>query len=193
MTVIFRVDQLRGDPRPVTGARYGSFDHRVHVKLLGDCAQRRVCPTIPHRRSLGDYSETADPGQIGGECVSHAIGEVILRRVAGQVSERQNYKRCDVWRLLKRRTSRPPLLPGPNRCRHQSCDQRQGDGESTERGPGFESVGPFGPLRPSGDGWACLFRGGTVFPTLDLSDGSYKSVPATRQSLYKAGALGGIA
>src|ERR1700724_3215768 len=50
-------------------------------------------PFVGKARIAGDYEEPPDPGESGGDLLDHAVGEILLLRVATHILERQHRDR----------------------------------------------------------------------------------------------------
>jgi len=84
------LNQLGGDLDAITGALHGPFDHRVYVQVARNLRQALVRAFVVHNRSPRDHVKGLDLGQIGDECLGHALGEVVLVGVVGKIGKRQD-------------------------------------------------------------------------------------------------------
>jgi len=75
---------------PVAGADRGAFDDGVDVELAGNIGEWAAGALVGHDRSTGDDAKVGDPGKLCDEFVGHAVGEVLLRRVTGEVVKGEN-------------------------------------------------------------------------------------------------------
>jgi len=84
------VDQLHRHVDAVCGAPDGAFEDAVDAELAGDVAHRTIDTFVLHGRGAGDDAEGAILGERGDEFVGHAVGEIVLRRVAGKITQRDH-------------------------------------------------------------------------------------------------------
>jgi hypothetical protein len=89
------VDQLHRDVDAVCGALDGAFEDAVDAELAGDVTHRTIDTFVLHDRGAGDDAQGAILGQRGDELVGHAVGEIVLRPVAGKIFEGKNAEGSD--------------------------------------------------------------------------------------------------
>ena len=95
MAVGAGVDELGGDADAVAGADDGAFDDGVDVELASDVGEWAAGALVGHDGGAGDDAKVGDTGELSDELVGHAVGEVLLAWVAGEVLERKNGNRAD--------------------------------------------------------------------------------------------------
>ena len=102
------VHELHDDPDPVCGPRHRPFQDGIDSKLRGDLRQRLWRPLVVcDRRARNDF-ERSKPRQARDDRLGHAVGEVLLFRIARQVHQRQDRQPSDglQGRALGRRRRR---------------------------------------------------------------------------------------
>ena len=82
-----RVDQLPGDPQPVPALAHGAFEHIAHAKLTPDLLHIDRLTLVRKTRIAGEYKEPADAAERGDDLLDHAIDEIFLLRIAGEIGE----------------------------------------------------------------------------------------------------------
>src|ERR1700722_1583332 len=80
-----RVDQLHGHVNIVGRALNGAFQDAVDVEFAGNVGQGPFCAFVLHDARAGDDAQVAILGEGGDEFVGHAVGEVVLGGVTGEV------------------------------------------------------------------------------------------------------------
>ncbi len=101
-----RVDQLAGDPHPAARPAHAALEHVAHAELAADLLHVDRPAAVGEARVARDHEQPAQAGQLGGDVLDHAIGEVVLARVAAQVLERQHGDRRLVGQRGRRRRAR---------------------------------------------------------------------------------------
>ena len=74
---------------------HGAFEHRVHVQSARDLRHRLAGSLELHRGRARDDVDPAALAERADQLVGDPIGEVFLRRIAGEVRERQHGNRSD--------------------------------------------------------------------------------------------------
>ena len=90
------------------------------MQLARDCGQRLLACFVLHCRVAGDYVQTLYSRQNSRQRLGHAIGEVVLGGIAGEVLQRQHRECLDLG--LKEKVlirSKLPVVP-----RSRSPEQR---------------------------------------------------------------------
>ena len=95
MTVGIAADELQCHVDLVTRARDGAFEDAVDVERAGDFRQRPVRVLELHGGGAGNDPEGGILGEHGRQFVGHAVGEVLLIRIAGEIVEGENGERGD--------------------------------------------------------------------------------------------------
>src|SRR5580700_2536080 len=95
MIVRVTANKLQGHMHLVTGARDRAFEDGVNVEGAGDFRQRPVRILELHGGGAGNDPEGGVLGKQGREFVGHAVGEVLLIRIAGEIVEWENGERGD--------------------------------------------------------------------------------------------------
>jgi hypothetical protein len=84
------LDQLGRDADAVAGAGDGSFDDGVDVQLATDVLDAFPGLLVAHDAGARDHAHASHLGEVGNERIRHAIREVGLLRISGEILERQN-------------------------------------------------------------------------------------------------------
>src|SRR5208282_320040 len=92
-------NQLRVDANPAALPDYGSFDNSVYVEGFSDLWHRELRILEAHHGGAGCHAEIVYPRKGSDQSLGHSVGEIVLRRVAREVFERQYSERLDC-RLL---------------------------------------------------------------------------------------------
>src|SRR5262249_23005915 len=82
------LDELRGDPKAVAALAHAALHHVADAELAPDFANIDGLALVRERRVAGDDEEPAKPGEARDDLFHHAVGEVLLLRVARHVRER---------------------------------------------------------------------------------------------------------
>ena len=135
----FRVDELGVDAHPVLVALHRAFEHIAHAELLADRLGVDALALVGEGGVAGDDEAVADARQVGRQVLGDAVGEIVLRRIAGEVRERQHDHRemlglgrsggvrGDGRRRVCRdggRSAGDQPMPGASRA--GDCEQRRG-------------------------------------------------------------------
>jgi len=87
-------DQLRGDADPITALAHRAFQHVAHTEFAADLLHVDEAALVAEARIAGDDEQPADTGERGNDLLDHAVGEILLFRVAAHIGERQyRYRR----------------------------------------------------------------------------------------------------
>src|SRR6266581_116569 len=114
------IDQLGGDTNAVPAATHAPFKHIAHAEVTRDLSNVNRTPFVSETGVASDYEQVPGTGQGRGDLFHHAVGEVVLLRVAADVGEWQHSNRGLVrngegglWRLnaFRDRQARLLLLP----------------------------------------------------------------------------------
>src|SRR5260370_23059899 len=84
------LDQLRGDANFVARSENRTFDNGFHVEVSSNLPQGFVCVLVLHSRSPRNNTEGTNLRQVGDELVGHAVGEIFLVWIAGEIHQRQD-------------------------------------------------------------------------------------------------------
>src|ERR1700722_10250156 len=95
MTVRVSSDKVQGHMHPIAGARDCTFEDGVNIEGAGDFRQRPVRVLELHGGGAGNDPEGGILGEHGRQFVGHAVGEVLLIRIAGEIVEGENGDRGD--------------------------------------------------------------------------------------------------
>jgi hypothetical protein len=93
MTLRVTADKLQGHMHLVTGARDWAFEDGVNVEGAGDFRQRPVRVLELLGGSAGNDPQGGILGEHGRQFVGHAVDEVLLAWIAGEVIERNDGER----------------------------------------------------------------------------------------------------
>ena len=120
------LDQLGRDSHLSACANDGAFDERVDVQLLRDGRYWFADALVVHHGRARGHAKPADGGEIGDQLFRHAIGEVLLVRLAGQILERQHRDRSNLGRRgTRRRTLEPSQCEPRQKARHTGDQDRR--------------------------------------------------------------------
>src|SRR6516164_35555 len=104
----FRFDQLRGDAHSAAALPDRAFQHIAHAKLAADTLHIDRLALVREARIASDYEQRGDAAQCGDDLLDHAVGEILLLRIAADVLKRHYGDRRLVGQ--RRRRGRPHLL-----------------------------------------------------------------------------------
>src|SRR6266481_5705372 len=90
MPVILRFNELRCNPDVVTRTHHRAFHQRVDMKFTRNLWCALAFGAILHRRDSRYHAKSRHLRQFGGQFLSHAIGEIVLRRISREVFEWQH-------------------------------------------------------------------------------------------------------
>jgi len=94
-----RVDQLPADTHPVGGFAHAAFEHVAHAELLRHLLHIDRLALVGKGGIAGDDKEPRQPGDRRRDLLDHAIDEIVLLGIAGQVLKGQDRQR----RLVRER------------------------------------------------------------------------------------------
>src|SRR6266481_356151 len=132
MPIVRGANQLCGDAYSIAGALHRAFYYGFRMELLRDRRQRLLGCFVLDRRGAGNDLQTLHPREIGSQRLGHAIGEVVLRGIAGEVLQRQNSNR-PYWPLVAFKNPFAPM-PWVGGKRHGQRSEQDG-GEDTDTAP----------------------------------------------------------
>ncbi len=92
------LDQLRRDAHPVARLAHASFQDIAHAELTPDLSHIDGSALVGEARIARDHEQPFDPRQAGDDVLDHAVGEILLLRIAAHVLERQDRDRRPVGR-----------------------------------------------------------------------------------------------
>ena len=90
MRARFGVDELRVDAHPVLIALHRAFEHIANAELLADLLGVDALALEGEGRVAGDDEAALDARKLGREVLGDAVGEIVLRRIAGEIGEGQH-------------------------------------------------------------------------------------------------------
>ena len=106
------IDELPGDAHPVCRLAHAAFEHVAHPELAADLLHVHGPALVGEARIAGDHEQPAHARQRGDDLFHHAVGEILLLRVAAHVLERQDRDRRLVGKRQRVRSAvlaaRPP-------------------------------------------------------------------------------------
>ncbi len=130
------VDELGGDADLIASLAHAPLQNRLHVQLLGDCADVLVLALEGKGRSARGDAQARHLGEEIEELLGETVGEVFLLLVRAEVHQREHRDRRAGLRRLRRRGTV---------AHHQVVDQaRRGrerpDADEQEREAGAERL-----------------------------------------------------
>jgi hypothetical protein len=84
------LDQLRGDPNPVSGPSNAAFENVTNSELSSDIRNINGLPLVGGRRASRDNDKIASLGQQRDGVFGHPVCEVFLLGIAAHIDERQH-------------------------------------------------------------------------------------------------------
>ena len=132
-------EQLPGDTHPAAAFAHAAFEDIAHAQFAADLLYVDRLALVGEARIAGDDKEPADAREGGDDLLDHAIGEIVLLRVARHVLERQ-YRDRGLIGQRQRRFSPHPISPS----RRSSLPR--------VRGRGREGACRVDPIDPHGAG-----------------------------------------
>ena len=98
MPVGGRFDQLRGNQHAVARALDRAFDDSVHIQLPRDLLNGFLPALVAHNGRAAGHAQSADVAQRGAERLRHAVAEIGLVGVAGEIIQWFDGQRGDAGR-----------------------------------------------------------------------------------------------
>ena len=93
------VNELHGNAHLFPLASHSPFNHSIHAQFAGNLRQGFPCATlVMHHRSTRDDLKSTDLGKLGDQRFGHAIREILLLWVTGEVFQGQNRERLNPGR-----------------------------------------------------------------------------------------------
>ncbi len=89
------VDELRRDAHAPGRSHHRAFHDTFHAQLARDLGQRLGAALVAHHRLPRDHTQRRPGGEVGDERVRHAVAEVVLRGISGQVGQGEDRQRPD--------------------------------------------------------------------------------------------------
>ena len=89
VVIIEPIEQLYGHAHLIAVADYRPFDDAIGVEFSGDLLQMLAAMRVCHDRGAGEHLQRLHARDLGNELVGQTDREVVLRRVAGEILERQ--------------------------------------------------------------------------------------------------------
>src|SRR6185312_4564453 len=86
-----RVDELGVDPHLVLVALHRAFEHVAHAERLADLLSVDALALEDEAGVAGDDETVLDARKLSSEVLGNSVGEIILRRIAGEIGERQHH------------------------------------------------------------------------------------------------------
>ncbi len=120
------VNQLCGDPHPAASFAHRAFEHIADTQFATDLLHIDRLALVNEGRIAGDDKEPADAGECGDDLLDHAVGEILLLRVAADIGKGQHRDR----RLVGERQRRRLGSPHPRAMRASLPRQRRLSGET---------------------------------------------------------------
>jgi hypothetical protein len=106
------VQELHGHTHAVVFPVDRSLEDGIDAKLPRNLGQMLLCPFVIHRGRVGDDPQRFNPGKLGDELFGHAIREVILGRVSGEILKGDHRNRPDcVSVFIEVLPTKPPCDP----------------------------------------------------------------------------------
>ena len=90
MSVIGRIDQLRGDPHPIARLADAPLEHVANAERLADLAHTSVLALEGERGIAGDDEELRQLRQSGDDVFRDPVSEIVLLRIAAHILEGQD-------------------------------------------------------------------------------------------------------
>jgi len=98
------IDQLRGNSHPASRFAHRAFEHIADAEFAADLFHIDRLTLVRKARIAGDHEEPADAGERGDDLLDHAVGEVLLLRVAAHIGKGQHRDR---WLVGERQSGWP--------------------------------------------------------------------------------------
>ena len=93
------IDQLPGDPHAGGGLAHAALEHVADAQFAADLFHIDRAALVGEARIARDDEQPADARQRRDDVLDHAVGEVLLLRVAAQIQKWQNRDRRFVRQL----------------------------------------------------------------------------------------------
>src|SRR5262245_6677833 len=87
------VYQLCGYPQPLAGTPQAALKHVADAEILGHLPDVNSTYFVDERRISGDHCETGEAAKRSDDVINHAIGKVVLLRIAAEIGEGQDGQR----------------------------------------------------------------------------------------------------
>ena len=84
------VDELGVDPHLIAARLHRAFQHIAHAQILADRLGVDRLALVGEGSVARDDEAVADARKSGGQFIGERVGEVILRRIAGEIGEGQH-------------------------------------------------------------------------------------------------------
>ena len=88
------VYQLTGDAHPVAGLAHAAFEHVAHAQFARHLLHVDRTPFVGEARIARDDEQPANARQCRDDLLDHAVGKILLLRVAAHILKRQHRNRC---------------------------------------------------------------------------------------------------
>src|SRR5208283_4785301 len=88
-------NQLGSDTNPAAVSNYGAFDEGIDAERSGYVWRGELRISETHHGGVRNDAQIVDRGEPSDECFGHAVSEVFLCGIAGQVLQRQHRQRLD--------------------------------------------------------------------------------------------------
>lgn len=159
------VDELHGHVHAFGGALDGAFEDAVDAQLASDVGKRTLYAFVLHGGGAGDDAERGVLSQHGDDFVGHAIGEVVLRRVTGEIRQRNHGDGMDLPGAGRgeEAVAKAGGIDGDQGSGHKNKEQGGGALEPVLRGSEGDGGGSgdrFGGRNRSGGCWSGFGRSG---------------------------------
>ena len=90
MSAAVGVDELGVDPHLIAARLNRAFQHIAHAQILADRLGVDRLALVGEGRIARDDEAVADARESGGQFIGERVGEVVLRRIAGEIGEGQH-------------------------------------------------------------------------------------------------------
>jgi hypothetical protein len=180
VTVGGGVDQLRRDAHAAARAQDRTLHHGIHAELSGDLGHRFRGARVLHHRRPRDHAQGSDLRQVGDHGIGHAVHEIVLLGLSGEILERKHGYGSD--RDGRRRTTPPISCPGQREHRQQRRAQRHQGRRARGREGGLGAT----------PGHRCRRRRLLRHGKRPCHDGRDEAIAAARQGLHEARLVGRV-
>ena len=86
----FRIHELNIHPKAIPVPLDRSFEHISHTQFLSDLPEISRLPFVGERSVPPDHKRAPNAGQVRGQALGYAIGEVVLRGIVAEVGKGQH-------------------------------------------------------------------------------------------------------